>query len=343
MKVYTAVPSGSIPKLYQSPNDPGSTFSHGRSFKNEAGHDANCKVLRRRHRKNQQYVQYNLSGTIYVCADLTQPQVRRTWRKISKALSAEGVVLWWFREITRRTNRVHYHVITTSKHTEQEVKTIVRDACPYKCRLMFKPETPGKWANYSLKLTTGKNGHKIVLFAKTCSLRVHGDIGDGDFWQYKPKKKTAAEKQREREEQHKLREARNDDAVYDQASALADALGLSNTPSIPEYGTHTYYPPQAERTVVLHGVDLGSELQQVIQTPSKPPDYRYINASRRDILDAYARNLVTDPSLYATYGGTGSFRFSPCPQPPKPPVRRKKQAKPAYVPFDPANCDSFTI
>ena len=341
MKVYTTVPSGSLPRLYQSPNDPGSRLLHGRSFKNEAGHDANCKALRRRHRKNQQYVQYNLAGTIYICADLTQPQVSSTWRKISKALSAEGVVLWWFREITRRRGRVHYHVITTSNHTEQEVKTIIRDACPYKCRLMFKPETPGKWTNYSLKLTTGKNGHKIVLFAKTCSLRVHDT--NGDFWQYKPKKKTTAEKQREREDRHKLREARNDDVVYEQANSLADALGLSHTPSVPEYDTHTYYPPQAERTVVLHGVDPGNELHQTLQTPSKPPDYRYIDASRHDILDALARNLVADPSLYATYGGTDSFRFTPCPQPLKPPFRRKKQPKTAYIPFDPANCDSFTM
>ena len=331
-------------KLYQVNNDPGSKLTHGRSWKNVEGHDILTKDIRQRHRKNQRHRQYNLSGTVYVCADLTEKQISRTWRKIAKALSAEGVSYWWRIEVTRRTNRPHWHVITASDHTAKQVKQIIRDACSYRCRLMFHAKTPGKWANYSLKLAKNtKNSHKVVLFAKDVSLRMTGQ--SKDFWHVntKKKKRTPAENAKIREEKHKIREIKRDEIIYEAANELADALGLTDTPSIPEQDTYTHYAPQAEQTVIVNGIDYGQELREALSKPDKPGDYEYVSPARRDILDAIARNIMTDPSLYESYGGIGSFQFTQCPQPRKPPVRRKKTAKVPFAPFDPNNCDSFTL
>lgn len=129
-----------IPTLFQRKPERGHRTQHGRSWKNLCGHDANMNALRWRHAKNSELVSYKLAGTINILKDLTIEEIKQTWAKIVRKFGENDVVLWWIREVSRRTNRIHYHTITASDHTGDELKDLIRSACTdLKFRLQFEP------------------------------------------------------------------------------------------------------------------------------------------------------------------------------------------------------------
>jgi hypothetical protein len=313
MTVYTPPAVQTIPKLYQSKPELGHPKYHGDSWKNLYGHDHNQDVLRKRHTLNALAVVYKLAGTIVIKHDLTVAEIRKVWSRIVRKLSKYGVVAWWIREIARRSGRIHYHLITTSDHTGDELKTLIRDSNPaLKFRLQFDPIANSKhWGNYCCKSTTFKSkasfhAKKVVLFAKNVILDKHNEIGD--FWQStsKPVKLTPREKQANRDNDHKFREALSDNYVQDAATYLADATGLDHN----HIGRH-------------YARELAAD-----------PSLYQLYAD-----DAYAYRIAEgDISPRAKIPSVGTFNFSTTPTPRKPPVRKKPKPPTAPIPFDPAKC-----
>ncbi len=302
--------SSVYPRLYQSKPKPGSRLFHGKSWKNLEGYNRNMRWLRRRHAINRERISYSLACTINILQDLTVKEIRLAWAKIARKLRKANVVAWWIREISRRSNRVHVHLITASDHDPDTLKALIRAACPLlRFRLYFQPvRNAREWSNYLCKSTQfgserSFHANKVVLFEGWVSLEKHGEING--FWQKKQKKRTPQQNQQRRDYAHKLQEAANDYLVVDAAEYLSDATGL------PEH----------------------------------------------EIVDRYARELITDPTTYQSIADdanklrgvtpykVGPFRFTPAPPQRKPPVRKKKGAeiKPPFPPFDPDKCDSITF
>ena len=187
-------------------------------------------------------VVYKLFGTINILKHMGVPEIRKVWAKITRKLRDAGVVAWWIREVSRQSDRVHYHLITISDHSGDELKALIRASCPtYRFRLQFDPPRDAKHsANYLCKSTefAGRpsfHAKKVVLFAEKVGLEKHGTIEKaGKFWQRKPKKKTPQQKQVERDFKHQFGEALNDTYVQEAATTLADTTGIDQN----EIATH---------------------------------------------------------------------------------------------------------
>lgn len=274
-----------------------------------AGHDSNQNWLRKRHQKNRKLLVYKLAGTINILQDLTVAEIRLVWARITRKLRTAGVVAWWIREISRRTNRVHYHLVVASDHSEAAIKQLIRAACPtHRFRLSFPLIRDSReWSNYLCKSTEFAGmpsfyAGKVVLFEDWVKLDKHGEIGR--FWLCKPKKRTPAENQARRELAHKFQQAANDFLVVDAAEYLSDATGLP------------------EHEIVAHYA------RELIADPT----------TYQSLADAANKHRGEKPYAVAP------FSFTPCPPARKPPVRTKhKPHRTPLPPFDPRKCYSFTI
>lgn len=289
--------------LYQRNPEPGKPHAHGDSWKNLCGHDANSNRLRHRHRRNNKLASYKLAGTVNILQDQSIQEHARFAARTARVFKQNGVDCFYIREITKRTNRIHYHLIVTSNHTPEEIKTLLRKANPtLKLRIYLHPVKKSEWWASYLSKTTKYHKPKVVLFAKDVNLDKHGQWGD--FW--KTKAYTAAQKkafnQQRREETHRRVEASTDPVVQAAADYLADATGMKSD----------------------------------------------------DIANHYARELMTDPTLYQTYANDAAayhgqpativqpFAFSPCPQLTRPPRKKRGTTKTPLPAFKPDQLESFT-
>lgn len=370
-----------IPHFYQVKPLKGGPRNHGNSWKNLYGHDLNMEMLRQRHDLNQKAVTYKLAGTIIILHDQTLDDVRKTLAKIDRKLREKNVVYWHVKEIAKRTNRIHYHVIVASDHDPDDVKKWIRDSNKHlNFRLQFDPIKNSKWwANYLCKSTTFRgrpsfHARKVLLFAIDNTLDKHN--ATAGFWHPSSvlPKPTKEEKQAKRDYAHRLREAGEDSLVQDAVQHLADALGLNTPAPVPEVVIVPAPAPVPEKTVITDGIDWRAELEEALLRPTERPAY-YNTLYTGFFLERYAKNLVADPTEYQSYADdareyriaelnsepdreahdpttprhrtfdryiVNPFAFSPTPIPSKPPVRVKKTPKPPFPAFDPTRCESVS-
>lgn len=307
--------------LFQTKPKQGWPDQHGRSWKNICGSNRNNWKLQRRHERNAKLIPYKTAGTINILKDLTVKGIQSVWAKITRKFAEAKVVAWWRREVSRYSNRVHYHLVVVSDHTSEELKALVRSSQPKYLkakdyRLQFETIRNAKhWAEYCCKTTIfdrvgtpSFHAGKVVLFAENVGLAVHDTIGH--FWKYKPKPRTKQQKQAYRVKQHKLKEAYSDHAIQYAADSLQ---GMTN------------------RT----GGEIASEFAK--QLVADPTSYQ----SFVDMADRYG---AEQEGFKYTPRKVAPFQFSPVPPLPPPPIRKKRTApKQPFPKFDPKNCDSFTI
>ena len=220
--------SSIIPKLYQSKPDIGSKRFHGGSWKNLHGHDANTKSLRLRHQINHRITPYITAGTINILKDMGVSEIRKSVARFTRCLKAAGVVAWMIKEVSKRSNRVHYHLLITTHHSSEELKAIVRNSLPHlKFRLQFDPVRNAKWCSgYFCKTSTAEwHTAKTVLFAKDVRIDKHGVIGD--FWQDKAKAETPQARKKRNQDRKQLLAACHDSDVDAAARLISQATGES--------------------------------------------------------------------------------------------------------------------
>ncbi len=164
--------------------------------------------------KNAQSKPYTWLATINVHQTLKPDEHKAIWARIIRRL--KGLTAFWTREVSQ-TERIHYHLIITGNHKEQELRErlglAVKDvgasihvaqvkSVKAWCRYVVKARVAGlnDWGEPS----SDKWASKRVLFTRHCGLSKHGCLGH--FWATplaQLKKQVSQEKRAYREqEQH---------------------------------------------------------------------------------------------------------------------------------------------
>lgn len=159
-------------------------------------------ILRNRKLAGEPYTWF---GTIVVEAVLPPKDVAALWTRAARSMREAGIVALWVREPSKQ-NKVHYHLLLRSRHTEAKLRDIVKAAMPQKqvgqkragWHMNLKPVTDDEWwlAHYitKAKIAGRLNGRPVSdLYAKKRLLFVSGlpfnKVGEiGAFW-VKPKTK----------------------------------------------------------------------------------------------------------------------------------------------------------
>ena len=130
--------------------------------------------------------------------DQTPSEIKDTWSKVGRNLRNKKVVALRIMEVTcdeqgKPLNRVHYHLIIKSKHTQRELETIIDNSIPegipfhkhvkkvakmfgyvsyvFKCKVAGRVD--GKWV-------ADKWEYDRILFAPHCGFRKIATVGK--FW-----------------------------------------------------------------------------------------------------------------------------------------------------------------
>lgn len=139
---------------------------------------------------------YTWFVTIYVDVVMQPKAVNDWWKKATRNLHRNGIVAIWCREPTR-TNKVHYHLILRSTHSQKQLASIIEESLPNRTlgrwhknlepidgsdwRLLHyitKAKTPGKTKNG--QFVNDLYRKKRLLFKSGLGIRKHGTIGL--FW-----------------------------------------------------------------------------------------------------------------------------------------------------------------
>lgn len=139
---------------------------------------------------------YTWFVTIYVDVVMQPKAVNDWWKKAARNLQRKGIVAIWVREPTS-TNKVHYHMLLRSRHTQSQLTTIIEESLPSRklgrWHKNIEPVEGGDWRllHYITKAKTAgetKSGkfvtdlyrRKRLLFKPGLGIRKHGTIGA--FW-----------------------------------------------------------------------------------------------------------------------------------------------------------------
>lgn len=147
---------------------------------------ARCLIL------NSKSKAHGWLATISIQENLEAHEHKKLWSKISRRVKSRGIEAFWVRE-TNQEGRIHYHLIVTGEHQEQELADQLRSSVEGVgarvhvaeitnlvawCRYIVKARVKGvdDWGDYS----SDKWSSKRILFARHCGLSKHGSIGK--FW-----------------------------------------------------------------------------------------------------------------------------------------------------------------
>lgn len=139
---------------------------------------------------------YTWFVTIYMDVVMDPKAVNDWWKRAVRNLQRSGVVALWVREPTR-TNKVHYHLLLRSEHTQRQLINIIESSLPDRklgrWHKNIKPVEGSDWRllHYISKARTAgktKSGRfvkdlyikKRLLFKSGLGIRKHGTIGA--FW-----------------------------------------------------------------------------------------------------------------------------------------------------------------
>lgn len=187
-QLFQSRPKRSIP----SPHKPKSWTESVEGYLNEAKKLTTC-LIRNRIAINHPYTWFL---TIYVDAFMAPKDVNLWWRRVARKLHRNGLVALWVREPTR-SNKVHYHLIVRSSHTEVKLVQIVEQSLPPRKEARWhknlQPIDGSDWRllHYVTKAKIGgkdRKGNvlpdlyaqKRLLFQPNLGIRKVGTIGK--FW-----------------------------------------------------------------------------------------------------------------------------------------------------------------
>jgi hypothetical protein len=157
------------------------------SYVKEAGKEL---TLLLRNRELQEHP-YRWAATINLEKALSPKDINTTWARIARKLKRSGVVAYRIAEPSK-ANKVHFHLLVKSSHTEAELKRIVAAATDgIDCRTHVSPiEDEFRYVAYILKarievvvggkLVKDYHSPKRLLFQSKTGIRKVGTVGK--FW-----------------------------------------------------------------------------------------------------------------------------------------------------------------